>query len=135
MAETFNQAIERIDRENAERAKRELLKIQLFEVLSGPQTNGSKKLVVEADGPLPGNRFRYDGRVHDMRPVPWKLLAALWERDERNMHDVEEEVWEVGGGSQLKDAMHDLKDFLQSIGYPRYVSKARRSDSLVWKAF
>jgi len=29
MAETFNQALDRIDRENAERAKRELLKIEL----------------------------------------------------------------------------------------------------------
>ncbi len=89
----------------------------------------------EQDGPLDGNRFRFAGQVHEMSPVPWKLLAAMWERDERDMHDVEEEVWEVAGGSQLDDAKHDLKAFLRGIGYPRFVSKARRSNSLIWKAF
>jgi hypothetical protein len=88
-----------------------------------------------ADEPLLGNRFRYAGQIHEMRPVSWKLLNELWGHDQRDMHDVEDTIWEVAGGSQLKDAQHDLKDFLESIGYPRYVSKARGSDSLVWKAF
>lgn len=92
---------------------------------------------MEPDGPLPGNRFRFAGQPHDMRPVPWKLLNAMWDRDERNMLDVEEEVWQIAiaDGSQLKSAMHDLKNFLERVGYPRYLSKARRSDSLVWRDF
>ena len=63
--------------------------------------------------PLRGNRFRFSAKCHEMRAVPWKLLNAMWGHDERNMHDVEEEIWEVAGGSQLKDAQHDLKDFLE----------------------
>lgn len=96
---------------------------------------GAETAQTDPDGPLDGNRFRFAGKVHPMRPVVWKLLNALWGHEDRNMHDVEDEVWEVAGGSQLSDAKHDLKAFLKGIGYPSFVSKVRRSDSLIWKPF
>jgi len=101
----------------------------------GPSKNEASDHETIADGPLDGNRFRYNNVVHPMGHVPCELLREMWGHDHRDMHDVEEKVWGVAGGSQLKDAMHDLKTFLKRIGYPKYVGKANRTDSLIWKPF
>jgi hypothetical protein len=86
------------------------------------------------DGPLIGNRFRFENLTHDLSPVLWKLLNAMWSHEIRNSIDVEEEVWgTVLSGDQLKSAMRNLNDKLKSINYPRRLSKVYREDQLVWK--
>ncbi len=87
----------------------------------------------QKDAPLDGNRFLFDGTIHDMSPVPWRLLNAMWGQDQRDMHTVEDEVWDVPGDNELRNGLSQLKKFLEAIGYPQYVSKSRRSDFLVWK--
>lgn len=89
-----------------------------------------------ADGPLDGNRFRLHGVPHEFTHKRWQLLNAMWGRDFRNRYDVETEIWDgFQGGDTLKALMRDLTSDLRRIGYPRFISKVRSDDSLVWKDF
>lgn len=88
------------------------------------------------DGPILGHRFRWQGEVHSLSPIPWKLLYAMWGHDTCDMHDVEDEIYgqdSVVGENELPQAQKRLNKFLNSIGYPRRVSKVRRSSTLMWR--
>jgi hypothetical protein len=86
------------------------------------------------NGPIPGNRFRFNGQVHAVAPLVWRLLSAMWQHDSRDVRDVNDEVWDVA--NEPEDAGRKLRSevnsFLGKIGYPRQIFKARREETLYW---
>ena len=89
----------------------------------------------QQDGPLPGNRFCWDGKVYQTTTVLWKLLESTWGDDYIDSLDVEESVWgdALAGETTLKSNVRDLNAFLKKSGYPKRLSKVRGQNLLVWK--
>lgn len=86
-----------------------------------------------ADGPLLGNKFRYNGVEYVMTTVPLKLLVAMWGYEERSVREVENQVWPLGTlpmkiGAQL----NRVNNTLQQAGYPSRLH--RRGNSIVWES-
>ncbi|NLF70550.1 MAG: hypothetical protein GX575_16085 [Candidatus Anammoximicrobium sp.] len=85
----------------------------------------------DQDGPLPPNRFRFNGTCHNMRPVPWKLLYAMWGRESRHVNDVEAEVWEDSlPPEKTGTTMYRVNKVLEKAGYPSKLSRC--ADFLTW---
>ncbi|MEX1028283.1 MAG: hypothetical protein WD049_09820 [Candidatus Paceibacterota bacterium] len=102
-------------------------------LLALQEPDGNANKATGDDGPLDGNRFRFGGEVRSLAHIPWRLIDAMWGKDSRDANEVTDEIWEVATGDELKSAMRDANKFLANIGYPQKLSKATRTDTIVWK--
>lgn len=86
------------------------------------------------DGPFDVGYFRYGGVVHELQPIPWKLLNAMWQSDIRDIEDVEAEVWDAltDNTEGFKRAKTRVNEFLKRIGHPKRLSQKRGGDTIAW---
>jgi len=115
-----------------------------FEGAPPPTTNSrlamlAKRLIWHrsrsgADGPVAGNRFWFQGKCHDLPTISWRLLSAMWDRDSRDVAEVEDEVWDIPSGDARRAGIRAVNEFLSQIGYLRRLSKPRGCDALIWKS-
>lgn len=98
--------------------------VRRFEVgLAGIQPTNADELAAPAelaDGPFPPNRCRWRGETHELPPIPWLLLKALWHHDTRPVADVVPEVWgeDKGTDGAIKSALAKMNSRLAEAGIP-----------------
>jgi hypothetical protein len=65
----------------------------------------------EKNGPIDGNRFRWQGTLYDMPQREWRLLGYMWDKDSAITCEVADEVW----GGETTDERRKLSNVVSRL--------------------
>lgn len=87
----------------------------------------------DQDGPTTGNRFRHGGKVANLSPLSYRILAVLWEERQIDMHELIEKAWEgrMPTSSAFWNAIHKLNTSLQSAAMTVLVTSEAKVVKLI----
>src|SRR5262249_31647840 len=74
------------------------------------------------DGPAPPNTLIWQGTPHPLQPKLWRLLAALWDKENVELEELVRKVWREDGedvtDSTVRAAISRLNDRMSRILIP-----------------
>jgi len=92
---------------------------------------------VVSDGPVPGFKFRHEGKLHDLKKTEWLLIECTWGKPAVLVKVAAEHVWQDADAdidTKIRPAVSRLNNRLAEIGVRlRLQVRARKKpEQLVW---
>lgn len=83
------------------------------------------------NGPQRDLKFRWNGVDYQLTLIPYKLLIAMWGKDDAECLEIESAVWGSDVIDSLKSAIHDLNSAIDGSGWK--LRKRRGQEKLFWE--